>query len=168
MATTKSDAQRVGAKTAKAKAEFLAALRKHVTVTRACEAVGIHRSSVYRWRDEDPEFAAAFQDVDDRNVEEAEAVLYEMAVTGHPKRVYDKDGNLLEEYTVRDPKLLEFFLKARRPNVYRDRATVEHTGPGGGAVQVEAKHDLSKLSYDEICAWQALAEKARGDAGSSD
>jgi hypothetical protein len=31
-----------------------------------------------------------------------------------------------------------FILKARRPKVYRDNARIEHTGPGGGPVQVES------------------------------
>jgi hypothetical protein len=163
MARTKSDTQRVGGKTADAKTRFLIALAEHVTVLASCKAAGVGRSTVYQWRDEDPEFAAAFREVDDANVEAAEAVLYELAVTGRERVKVDKDGNE-ERWTERDPQLLQFFLKARRPAVYRDRATVEHTGPEGGPVQVQASHDLSKLSADELRAYLDLTRKAEGQA----
>lgn len=40
------------------KASFLAALRERLDVRAAAAAAGVHRSTVYRWRETDPQFAA--------------------------------------------------------------------------------------------------------------
>ncbi|MEB5190308.1 hypothetical protein RXR40_28065, partial [Pseudomonas aeruginosa] len=40
----------------KKKDDFLAELRKIPIIQVACEKVGLSRTRVYRWKDEDPEF----------------------------------------------------------------------------------------------------------------
>jgi hypothetical protein len=64
---------------------FFAALSIGDTVVQACLAAGYARRSVYRWRDEDPAFAAAWQvAVTNALEEEADARLrarYEQPVT---------------------------------------------------------------------------------------
>ena len=46
----------------KVKAAFLEQLRKTPILQIACEKMGVHRMSIYRWRQEDPEFAKAVDD----------------------------------------------------------------------------------------------------------
>lgn len=158
---TKPDTQRVKAKTAASKAAFLSALEETVTVIKAARVAGINRATVYAWLDADPEFAEAFREVDDGNVERLEAEAFRRAHDGVVKREKrNEEGEIEYQEIEYSDTLLALLLKARRPNVYRDRATVEHTGAGGGAVKVEATHDLSKLSKDELRAFLALSEKA--------
>ena len=53
-------------KSDKTKEAFLEQLRKTPILQIACEKIGIHRMSVYRWKKEDPEFAKA---VDEASLE---------------------------------------------------------------------------------------------------
>lgn len=46
-------------KSDKAKDAFLEQLRKTPILQIACEKMGVHRMSIYRWKQEDPEFAKA-------------------------------------------------------------------------------------------------------------
>jgi hypothetical protein len=53
-------------------------------------------------------------------------------------------------------------LKAKKPDVYRDNARVEHTG------KVEHQHagriDLTQLSVDELRVLERLAQRSNGHA----
>src|SRR5690606_33144017 len=49
-------------RTARKKAAFLAALAEGYSVTGACKKARVGRSTVYEWRDADPEFARAWED----------------------------------------------------------------------------------------------------------
>lgn len=119
------------------------ALRTGSTATGACEVVGVSRPTVYRWRDEFPEFASEWDSVKAGVVDRIEAALTARAIDSSDQAAM-------------------FLLKAHRPDVYREQSRVEHTGPAGGAVQVEHTHDLSKLSADELRAYLALTKKAEG------
>jgi hypothetical protein len=46
----------------KIKEAFLEQLRKTPILQIACEKMGVHRMSIYRWRQEDPEFGKAVDD----------------------------------------------------------------------------------------------------------
>lgn len=154
--STESDAQRVEGKTAANKAAFLVEFRSVWTVARAAKAAGIHRSTVYQWIADDPEFKTAFEDVDALNVEDAEAKLYELAVKGveKPVTVAGKRETVIEH----DSGLLKLYLQSRRPNVYRDRQSVEHSGPDGGPIRLEG---LAAMPLDERKQLLTLVEKAQ-------
>jgi len=68
-------------KNPKQKARLLAELEENPLVTRACKKLGIHRSTFYRWRDEDRRFKAdlsvAIEKGRDRISDFAETKLYE-------------------------------------------------------------------------------------------
>lgn len=132
-----SDAQR-----ARLKEMFLGELDKTPSVTQAARAIEVDRSTVYAWRDADEAFAAAWDDVKEASIERIEVALMGRAVESSDQAAI-------------------FLLKALKPGVYREQARIEHTGAGGGAVQVEHAHDLSKLTVDEIRVWRDLAAKAR-------
>ena len=144
---------------------FLASLREMPVVARACEAVGIERSTAYRARDADPELAAAWDDALETGVDRAEQEAFRRGVVGFEEPVLDKgrltyryeryeapdaDGKPQEQWrmlldengqpiplTVRkhSDTLLALFLKGRRKKVYADRT--ELTGADGGAVQTQ-------------------------------
>jgi hypothetical protein len=98
------------------KKDFLATLASGATVKASAEAAGAPSSTIYLWRDSDPEFAAAW------------------------RHAYERDGRdaLVEEARRRalagSDILLIFLLKQRDPS-FRDKH-VEVSGPGGGPVEV--------------------------------
>lgn len=106
---------------------FLAALESEGTVSAACKLAGIDRSTAYRERQRDEDFAVAWSDVEQQVTDALEGKAVALALAG-------------------DTRLLEFLLKARRPDRYRDNVKVEHTGT--------IKHDVTTMSTDEL---QALA-----------
>ena len=103
--------------TAKKADKLLAKLRQGDSVSAACRAQRIGRTTYYRWRREDAEFAATADDA----IEEGTDMLEDVAKR-RAKAVSDT--------------LLIFLLKARRPDKYRERSTLEHTGANGGPLTI--------------------------------
>ena len=58
----------------KVKDAFLEQLRKVPIIQVACEKVGVSRNSVYRWKNEDPEFEKAMNTA----IEDGEALVNDM------------------------------------------------------------------------------------------
>jgi hypothetical protein len=85
---------------------LLAVLRVGGTVMAACQAERIHRSTYYAWRAADPEFAAQADDAIESGTDELEEIARQRAITG-------------------SDTLLIFLLKARRPEKYRERQTIQ-------------------------------------------
>lgn len=103
---------------------FLQALAEHGTVTAACTAVDINRTTAYRARQHDEDFALEWSDIESTVTEQLEAKALELALNG-------------------DTRMLEFLLKARRPTTYREQKfQVEHSGKVGT--------DLSSLSVEQL------------------
>lgn len=105
------------------KPAFLKALRDQGTVTAACEAAKISRQTAYRERQANEDFALQWHDVEHQVTDELESKAVEIALSG-------------------DTRMLEFLLKARRPERYRENIKVEHAG--------SVKHDLAALSTAEL------------------
>ena len=87
------------------KKRFIAALTTHGTVSHAAQAAGVSRNTVYRWRDEDPEFAILWDEAHEQAVDSVESVLFQKALSG-------------------DTICMIFYLKAHRP-IYRDRLNID-------------------------------------------
>lgn len=146
---------------------FLAALSESGNVRLACEAAQINRWTAYDRRENDPDFAKAWADALDQAAdlleEEARRRAYEglrrckfhngapimvPAIGADGLVVRDKDGNpemipyVEHEYS---DLLLIFLLKGARPETYRERTDVRHSG----------KIDVTRLSDDEL---RAIAE----------
>jgi hypothetical protein len=84
---------------------FLKCLRINGCVSHACLAAGIDRASVYQARQRDEAFAIAWTDAVDHSTEALEA-------EGIRRALQTSD------------LLLMFFLKARRPHIYRENAQI--------------------------------------------
>lgn len=110
---------------------FLASLREVPVVARACEAVGIDRSTAYRNRSADKEFAEAWDDAVEAGIDKAEQEAFRRAVEGTEKGVWHQ-GVLVGSERVYSDSLLALVLKGRRKQVYADRT--ELTGADGGPV----------------------------------
>jgi hypothetical protein len=58
-------------------------------------------------------------------------------------------------------RMIEFLLKARRPDVYREHHHVEHVGPGGGPVELDGLGlDLAKLTDRDLASLQRIVTGA--------
>lgn len=109
------------------KARFIDAFREHRKVTVAMSVSGVSRSALYEARHTDTDFGAAWLEVEEEIVEELEAEAYRRAVTGVQKPLVSA-GKYVTDVTEYSDSLLTLLLRARRPERYRERHTVEHSG----------------------------------------
>lgn len=84
---------------------LIEALAQGETVADACKVAGIARQTAYSYRQSDEDFALRWADAIEEGTEELEKVARRRAVEG-------------------SDNLLIFLLKARRPEVYRERSEV--------------------------------------------
>lgn len=130
------------------KRAFLEHFRVYGNVTGATRAVGIERSTVYKWQEIDDQFVAAFREAEIEATEHLETEARRRAVNGveSTKGIYDRMGKLVaEESEIKySDTLLIFLLKARNPEKYRDNAHIEHSGPNGASLifSIAVKDDI--------------------------
>jgi hypothetical protein len=122
---------------------FLKAFAKCGTVTGACEHAKIAPTTAYRARQRDEKLALAWADIEAGVTLQLESRAVELALDG-------------------SERLIEFLLRARRPEAYRESYVLEHTGPEGGPVKLDGLGlDLSKLSDRDLASLQRIAGRAR-------
>lgn len=85
---------------------FLQAYANTGTVYHACRMSGVSRCTMYYWRNNDKDFAYAMQVAIDCNTEQLEQACFQKAMKG-------------------DSLLMMFLLKARKPEVYREKYEVK-------------------------------------------
>jgi very-short-patch-repair endonuclease len=97
---------------------FLAQLSETGIVREACIAAGVSRKTVYQHRADDPDFAEAWklalQDAAD------------LALVEYRRRALQQSD-----------RAMEFFIKSRDPESYRETSRLEVTGENGGPIDVE-------------------------------
>ena len=109
------------------RAAFVAALAETGIVRLAAEAAGVHRGVAYRWRREDADFREAWDAAREEASDALEAEAWRRAVAGVRRPVFWQ-GEEVGEVVEYSDRLLELLLKARRPDVFRERSTVTHEG----------------------------------------
>ncbi len=142
-ATKQPGKQGAGRKTSRAtradarrhQAAFLAAFGETGSITKASEAAGVDRREHYRWLKDDASYAERWAEADEELTTRLEAEAVRRAMEGTPEPVIHQ-GKVVTTVDRYSDRLLELLLKARRPARYRERTTMEHTGPGGGPVKV--------------------------------
>jgi hypothetical protein len=105
-------------RTHRARATFLATLAETCNVSESCRAAGIGRTLAYAWRDDDAEFAAAWEQAEQEAVDSLEKVAWDRAMDN-------------------SDRMLEILLKAHRPEKYREKQAVELTGKDGGPIKTD-------------------------------
>jgi hypothetical protein len=139
------------------KLAFLSVLAATCNVTASAEAAGIHRKTAYEWRDEDPEFAAAWERAKDMGVEALEDEAHRRAFQGFDKPVY-QGGAMVGTVREYSDTLSIFLLKAHKPTRYRENTRMELTGADGGPVQLDDTQAASRAA-----ALLALAKQRKED-----
>ena len=167
-------------------AAFIAAYRVTASVTRAAAAARIERRLHYRWLEDDEQYRASFeaakeeagQALEDEAIRRAhegveEPVIYQGALCHQWEDVVEPEwGEVVGQRRGDKPlivrkysdQLLTFLLKGFKPEKYKDRGAIEHSGPGGGPIPIDAR--LATLTDAELEQLTAIAEKltASGNA----
>lgn len=116
---------------------FLDYVRKHKTcsVREACEQVGVKRKQIRHLKRVDDEFAGDYREARGYANEQIVAEISRRAIEGWDEPVFH-NGEIVGEIRKFDGRLLTLLAKAYVPE-FRDVTRLEHTGPGGGPVEVE-------------------------------
>ena len=93
------------------KERFLEAHANGATVCDAARSAGVHRGTVYKWRERDPDFALAWREARDKFVQELEMEAYKRAIEG-------------------SDRLLIFLLRSYKPDTYSEKRKQEHGSIG--------------------------------------
>ena len=112
------------------KEKFLQKLHSSAgNVSKAAKAIKISRNVAYEHKKKDTDFAAAWDEVIEAVADEMEQELYRRAVKGTLKPIFYK-GQLVTKVREYSDRLLEFGLKGKRPEIYRERLDLNahHTG----------------------------------------
>ena len=128
---------------------FLAAFAEHATVAAAAKAAHVGRRTHYNWLETDDAYAARFKDVDESVTEALEAEARRRAQHGvdEPVHYQGKKVDTIRRYS---DTLLIFLLKARRPEMYRERVDHSLTGPNGGPVIARWQNETEAKSYSVL------------------
>lgn len=160
--------QRRGTSQRVKKAQWLTAFRRTGIIGAACDELGIARSTILRWKQDDEAFArewhAAYEDAIDSLEKEAMRRAFE----GWDEPVY-QGGAMVGTIRKFSDTLLIFLMKGARPGKYRDNARIELTGADGGPVQTQAvdsldDHEKRRLRQliDDALAQQEKVEAENG------
>lgn len=115
---------------------FLRALREVPVIRHACEAASIDRTTAWRHRQSDEDFAEAWDHALEEGIDRAEQEAFRRAVQGWEQGVWHQGVQVGTETRYSDA-LLSLMLKGRRKSVYADRT--ELTGADGGPMRTQSQ-----------------------------
>ena len=98
-------------------------LEQNYNTTKACEATGIHKQTMYAWRRKDQDFKQVMEDVKQLQYMQLEDALH--------RRALDDER--------RSDNLLIFALKSHNPSKYCEKSQVEHVSRKDVKVTVQAE-----------------------------
>jgi len=102
---------------------FLVVLHQDGRVREACRVVGVSRETAYQHKERFPVFGKAWDDALEEAIDTAEQELYQRAVKGVEKPIYQQGrrvGTMIHHSDI----LLMFLLRARRPQIYGNKGEV--------------------------------------------
>lgn len=134
-------------------ATFLEAFKDSGLVSEACRVSKVSRTTAYTERQRNEAFALAWADIEEETTEEMEREAIRRGSKGFDRPVF-QGGKQVGTITEYSDALLQFMLRGRRPEKYRDHHTVEHKGE----VTRRVKLDLAKLTDDQLEALEGIAQ----------
>lgn len=132
---------------------FLAALSTFGLISASCERAGVSDETVRKERAISADFDDACRRAIDSSVDTVELRLREYAMVGVKKRrVTIVDGKVAQEVELTEPSVaaIIFFLKAHRPDKYRETIRTETTGADGGPVLLDVTNLEADVAVDRF------------------
>jgi len=115
-------------RTAKKRKALIAAVEACAgNVTRACKLANVSRNAVWEWSRDEPAFSDELEAAIERGADLLEEEAVRRAYVGVEKPVY-QGGALVGHVQEYSDTLLIFLLKGKRPERYRERVDMHHTG----------------------------------------
>lgn len=114
----------------RAKQAFLESYAQWANITQACKVAGVARNNIYYWQEHDDAFSQAFKVAESAATERLEREAWRRAVEGSP---YERTSYWHGEPVGTDRKieysdpLLMLLLRARRPDLYREKVDLAVT-----------------------------------------
>jgi hypothetical protein len=136
---------------------FLSALEQTGVIVKACEVAQVGRSTVWKRRQDDKEFARRFLEAEKSAGLLLEAEATRRAVEGQVRKVFNKfsqpiidpaTGQQYEERIYSD-RLLELLLKRHFPDLYREKVGTE--------VHVSSTNNNTRVEFSEERRQQIIA-----------
>lgn len=128
------------------KSKFLEAFRRHGNVSWAARESGVpHRTLVYKWRDDDAEFAQEFASAEIDATETLEAEAFRRGHDGVEEPVFHQ-GEICGAVKKYSDTLLIVMLKARAPEKYRERYDMKHGGKVDHNVTMDAAKSVLRVT----------------------
>jgi len=147
-------------RTVAAKDRFIAAYLETATISHACELAEVGRQTHYDWLREDPEYKVRFAEAEEATTEDLEAEARRRALEGVREPVGFYKGTATEYVQRYSDTLLIFLLKARRPDVYRERFELAVTEAAQRLRESERPKLLRALQEANITAEQVATIQA--------
>jgi hypothetical protein len=127
---------------------FLTNLAELANVSQAAKNAGVARQVAYRYRDENPDFAAAWDEALALGIGTLEDEAVRRARDGVEKPVWQR-GEFMGTVREYSDTLLIFILKTRKPEVYNPPQRQEHSGPGGSSIPLKLD-PFAGMSDDDL------------------
>ena len=137
---------------------FLEAFRGTGTINGAARKTHIDHGSHYRWLQQDPEYAAAFEEANEDAADELEQEARRRALDGIDEPVYYR-GERVGSIRKYSDHLLMLLLMAKRPEQFRERVDVTSTVDHGVVIDPKI---LKTLTDAELEIARALGRKLTG------
>jgi len=144
---------------------FLEEYKLSATITWAAKIALISRRGHYKWLENDPDYAKAFEEAKIAATDALVAEARRRATQGVEEAVYYK-GEVVGTIRKYSDTLLIFLLKGALPEVYRERYEISG---GDKAIRVKSDPGREKLADDTLRALISFGEQLRrtqGDRGS--
>lgn len=140
---------------------FFETFAETANVSTACLVAGYGRTTVYQWRNNDPEFAQRWSDAERIATENLEAEAYRRARVGVQRSepiLHRGQIVATKEITEYSDTLAIFLLKARDPEKYRDRVDIN----------VNWRQQIQVQGVDPDALLKSLVESARKQLQAAD
>lgn len=109
------------------KVRFVRRLAETGNVAASCRRVRVTRSVAYEWREADPAFAKLWDEALEIATDALEAEARRRAVQGWKEPVFHQ-GKRVGAIRKYSDRMLEILLKGHRPDKFRERVDMKHSG----------------------------------------
>ncbi len=130
------------------RAKFLESISQGNTVCDAVKAAGVSRATVYRWRDEDPDFSQAWYDAREDYVDSLETMAKKRAAVS--------------------TAMLIFLLKSYRPQVFGDGKTRDTRPASAEELATRAGRELEEIEARARRDMEKQRAELKGKAAAGD